>query len=135
MGRGWPVSPPSIPAVKPSGPGSCDGDGLPVRGVGQRSSMPPGVGKMSATAGAGASLSLAGGGAFLAAAGRAEPWAAAVGAGTSSVAAGAETFLVVDGGLTVGRPWSRMLDSYDHLRERFQSAMKEGPVTEGKENN
>ena len=43
--------------------------------------------------------------------------------------------LVVDGGLTVGRPWSRMLDSYDHLRERFQSAMKEGPVTEGKENN
>ena len=42
--------------------------------------------------------------------------------------------LVVDGGLTVGRPWSGMLDSYDRLRERFRSAMPEAPFTDGKEN-
>jgi NAD(P)-dependent dehydrogenase (short-subunit alcohol dehydrogenase family) len=43
--------------------------------------------------------------------------------------------LVVDGGLTVGRPWSHMLDSYDRLRERFQSAMRQAAGTEAKENN
>jgi NAD(P)-dependent dehydrogenase (short-subunit alcohol dehydrogenase family) len=42
--------------------------------------------------------------------------------------------LVVDGGLTLGRPWSRMLDSYDRLRDRLRSAMRKGSLTEGKEN-
>ena len=43
--------------------------------------------------------------------------------------------LVVDGGLTVGRPWSGMLDFYDRLRERFESAMAEIHAAEGKEDN
>jgi len=43
--------------------------------------------------------------------------------------------LVVDGGLTVGRPWSRMLDSYDNLRERFQSALRSSAHSEPKDNN
>jgi NAD(P)-dependent dehydrogenase (short-subunit alcohol dehydrogenase family) len=42
--------------------------------------------------------------------------------------------LVVDGGLTVGRPWKRMLDSYDRLRERFQTAMREAAITVGRAN-
>src|SRR5262249_48462765 len=87
----------SIPPIRPSGPGSCDGDGLPLRGVGKRLSM-PGEGKMLARAGADASLSLAAGGEFLAAADRAEPLAVAVRGGTSWVAAGGETSLGADGG-------------------------------------
>jgi NAD(P)-dependent dehydrogenase (short-subunit alcohol dehydrogenase family) len=39
--------------------------------------------------------------------------------------------LVVDGGLTVGRPWSSMLDSYDRLRERFRLTL---PSSVPKEN-
>ncbi len=37
--------------------------------------------------------------------------------------------LVVDGGLTSGRPWSQMLNASDQLRERFQSAMQRTTVT------
>jgi NAD(P)-dependent dehydrogenase (short-subunit alcohol dehydrogenase family) len=37
--------------------------------------------------------------------------------------------LVVDGGLTSGRPWSQMLNASDKLRERFQSAMQRTTVT------
>jgi NAD(P)-dependent dehydrogenase (short-subunit alcohol dehydrogenase family) len=37
--------------------------------------------------------------------------------------------LVVDGGLTSGRPWSQMLNAFDQLRERFQSAMRETTIT------
>jgi len=37
--------------------------------------------------------------------------------------------LVVDGGLTSGRPWSQMLRRYDQLRERFKSAMDRTTVT------
>jgi hypothetical protein len=98
MGRGLPASSPSsIPTVKPSGPGACDGDGLPMRGVGRRLSM-PGEGKMFATAGAGASLSLADGGEFLSAPDSAEPLAVALRDATSLVAIGGETFLMADGG-------------------------------------
>jgi hypothetical protein len=41
--------------------------------------------------------------------------------------------LVVDGGLTVGRPWSVMLEANDRLKERFQSAMAETQAPAGKE--
>jgi NAD(P)-dependent dehydrogenase (short-subunit alcohol dehydrogenase family) len=37
--------------------------------------------------------------------------------------------LVVDGGSTSGRPWSQMLNAFDQLRERFQSAMRETTIT------
>jgi NAD(P)-dependent dehydrogenase (short-subunit alcohol dehydrogenase family) len=37
--------------------------------------------------------------------------------------------LVVDGGLTAGRTWSQMLHRADQLRERFNSASVEKPVT------
>ena len=37
--------------------------------------------------------------------------------------------LVIDGGLTSGRPWSQMLNASDKLRERFQSAMQRTTVT------
>jgi len=37
--------------------------------------------------------------------------------------------LVVDGGLTSGRPWSQILNAFDQLRERFQSAMHRTTVT------
>ena len=37
--------------------------------------------------------------------------------------------LVVDGGLTSGRPWSQMLNASNQLRERFQSAMHRTTVT------
>jgi NAD(P)-dependent dehydrogenase (short-subunit alcohol dehydrogenase family) len=37
--------------------------------------------------------------------------------------------LVVDGGLTSGRPWSQMLNASDQLKERFQSAMQRTTVT------
>ena len=37
--------------------------------------------------------------------------------------------LVVDGGLTVGVPWSQQLHRWDQLRERFQSATHPAPVT------
>jgi len=94
MDAGWPVCPASsTPAIRPSGPGFCDGDGLPVRGVGTSSST-PGEGKILPVAGAGATLSLAAGGAFLATADCAESLAAGGGGGTSS---GGETFLLAAG--------------------------------------
>ena len=34
-----------------------------------------------------------------------------------------EHALVVDGGLTTGRPWSQLNQGYESLRERFRSAM------------
>jgi NAD(P)-dependent dehydrogenase (short-subunit alcohol dehydrogenase family) len=37
--------------------------------------------------------------------------------------------LVVDGGLTVGRPWSQMLDRRDELKERFRAAFGQTTVT------
>jgi NAD(P)-dependent dehydrogenase (short-subunit alcohol dehydrogenase family) len=37
--------------------------------------------------------------------------------------------IVVDGGLTSGRPWSQMLRDFDQLRERFKSAVKQTAVT------
>jgi NAD(P)-dependent dehydrogenase (short-subunit alcohol dehydrogenase family) len=37
--------------------------------------------------------------------------------------------IVVDGGLTSGRPWSQMLRAFDQLRERFKSAVKQTAVT------
>ena len=37
--------------------------------------------------------------------------------------------IVVDGGLTSGRPWSQMLDAFDQLRERFKSAVEQTAVT------
>jgi NAD(P)-dependent dehydrogenase (short-subunit alcohol dehydrogenase family) len=42
--------------------------------------------------------------------------------------------LVVDGGLTVGRSWARMLDSYDRLKDKFQIAKNETERTGSKEN-
>ena len=37
--------------------------------------------------------------------------------------------IVVDGGLTSGRPWSQMLRAFDQLRERFKSAVEQTAVT------
>jgi len=37
--------------------------------------------------------------------------------------------IVVDGGLTSGRPWSQMLHAFDQLRERFKSAVEQTAVT------
>ena len=37
--------------------------------------------------------------------------------------------IVVDGGLTSGRPWSQMLHAFDQLRERFKSAIEQTAVT------
>ena len=37
--------------------------------------------------------------------------------------------LVVDGGKTLGRPWSQRIHEYDQLRERFKSAMLHTSVT------
>jgi len=37
--------------------------------------------------------------------------------------------IVVDGGLTSGRPWSQMLHAFDQLRERFKSAVEQTGVT------
>jgi len=37
--------------------------------------------------------------------------------------------IVVDGGLTSGRPWSQMLHAFDQLRERFKSAVEQTVVT------
>lgn len=37
--------------------------------------------------------------------------------------------IVVDGGLTSGRPWSQMLHAFDQLRERFQSAVEQTTVS------
>jgi NAD(P)-dependent dehydrogenase (short-subunit alcohol dehydrogenase family) len=37
--------------------------------------------------------------------------------------------IVVDGGLTSGRPWSQMLRAFDQLRERFKSAAEQTAVT------
>ena len=37
--------------------------------------------------------------------------------------------LVIDGGKTLGRPWSQMIHGYDQLRERFKSAMLQASVT------
>jgi Enoyl-(Acyl carrier protein) reductase len=37
--------------------------------------------------------------------------------------------LVVDGGLTAGRPWSQMLHRVDQLRERLRSASGQTAVT------
>ena len=37
--------------------------------------------------------------------------------------------LIVDGGLTAGRPRSQMLHRFDQLRERFQSAVRQSTVT------
>jgi NAD(P)-dependent dehydrogenase (short-subunit alcohol dehydrogenase family) len=37
--------------------------------------------------------------------------------------------LVVDGGLTAGKPWSKNLDDFNQLRERFRSALEQSTVT------
>ena len=37
--------------------------------------------------------------------------------------------LIVDGGLTAGRPWSRTLHRFDQLRERFRSALGQTATT------
>jgi NAD(P)-dependent dehydrogenase (short-subunit alcohol dehydrogenase family) len=37
--------------------------------------------------------------------------------------------IVVDGGLTSGRPWSQMLHAFDQLRERFKLAVEQTAVT------
>ena len=37
--------------------------------------------------------------------------------------------IVVDGGLTSGRPWSQMLHAFDQLRERFKSAVEQTAVS------
>ena len=37
--------------------------------------------------------------------------------------------IVVDGGLTSGRPWSQMLHAFDQLRERFKSAVEQTTVS------
>ena len=37
--------------------------------------------------------------------------------------------IVVDGGLTLGRPWSQMLHAFDKLRERFREAAGQTTVT------
>ena len=37
--------------------------------------------------------------------------------------------IVVDGGLTSGRPWSQMLHAFDQIRERFKSAVEQTAVT------
>ena len=37
--------------------------------------------------------------------------------------------IVVDGGLTSGRPWSQMLHAFDQLRGRFKSAVEQTAVT------
>jgi NAD(P)-dependent dehydrogenase (short-subunit alcohol dehydrogenase family) len=36
--------------------------------------------------------------------------------------------LVVDGGLTAGKPWSKNLDDFNQLRERFRSALERSTV-------
>jgi NAD(P)-dependent dehydrogenase (short-subunit alcohol dehydrogenase family) len=37
--------------------------------------------------------------------------------------------IVVDGGLTSGRPWSQMLHAFDQLRERFKSSVEQTTVS------